>query len=192
MRQVPEAVTEYLIHFHGDRDWFECHEILEEYWKNKPDATEAESSTLVGLIQIAVGLYHERRGNRAGAFKMLRSSLSRLDGGVLEKLGLDAEELMRRIRERAEPLEQGASAAFADMDLPFADAELEAICRKESEARGWGWKLPSRTDDIELVERHTRRDRSEVVRERERSKLAKREAHLAAGQEPEGGSGQKQ
>lgn len=177
MRQMPEAITEYLIHFHGNRDWFECHEILEEYWKNQTEATEALSATLVGLIQIAVGLYHERRGNKAGAVKMLRGSLVRLDRQELEALGLAADELIARVSARLESLEQsGDAASFEDLDLPFADTELEALCRKESEARGWGWKLPSRADDIELIDRHTRRDRSDVIRERERSRQMKRDA----------------
>ena len=29
----PEAYIEYLMYFHGNRDYFECHEVLEEYWK---------------------------------------------------------------------------------------------------------------------------------------------------------------
>lgn len=176
MREIPEAITEFLIHFHGDRDWFECHEILEEYWKNKTDAAEAEAATLVGLIQVAVGLYHHRRGNRAGAIKMLRGSLARLDKLELEALGLRADELKAQVAARAEQLENGGGEPFADLDLPFADAELEAQCRKMSEARGWGWKLPSRTDDPQLVERHMRRDRSGVVMERERSRQMKQAA----------------
>ena len=32
----PTEYIQFLIHFHGDYDYFECHEILEEYWKTKP------------------------------------------------------------------------------------------------------------------------------------------------------------
>ncbi len=29
----PNAYLDYLVYFHGHRDYFECHEVLEEYWK---------------------------------------------------------------------------------------------------------------------------------------------------------------
>lgn len=32
----PTEYIQFLIHFHGDYDYFECHEILEGYWKTKP------------------------------------------------------------------------------------------------------------------------------------------------------------
>jgi predicted metal-dependent hydrolase len=173
MRRKPAAIIDYLIHYHGSRDWFECHEILENYWKRHPDAANAD--TLVGLIQVAVGMYHERRGNRAGAVKMLRSSLNKLDPQQLEELGLDGMRLPALVRERLDALEAsvpagGCRGVFKEMDLPFADPELEAYCRQQSEARGWGWKRPSPLHEDELIHRHTRRDRSGVVREREESK----------------------
>ncbi|WP_052487649.1 DUF309 domain-containing protein [Gordoniibacillus kamchatkensis] len=178
MRQTPAAIIEYLIHYHGSRDWFECHEILEEYWKRHPDAANAD--TLVGLIQLAVGLYHERRGNLAGAVKMLRSSLGKLDPQQLQELGLDGGQLRERLRQRLEALEivsadGGGRSVFAEMDLPFADPGLEELCRQKSEAHGWSWKRPSPLHDAELIDRHRRRDRSDVVREREESKRRKQQ-----------------
>lgn len=178
MRQTPAAIIEYLIHYHGSRDFFECHEILEEYWKRHANAANAD--TLVGLIQVAVGVYHERRGNTAGAVKMLRSSLAKLDPQQLQELGLDGVLLKERVRQRAEAIEAcraggGVRSDFAEMDLPFADPDLEAHCRQLCEARGWGWKQPSRLLDEELIDRHRRRDRSDVVREREESKKRKQQ-----------------
>lgn len=32
----PEAYVAFLHEFHTTRDYFECHEILEEYWKEDP------------------------------------------------------------------------------------------------------------------------------------------------------------
>ena len=61
----PTEYIQFLIHFHGDYDYFECHEILEEYWKTKPRGNR--DHYLVGLIQIAVSLYHHRRSNWNGA-----------------------------------------------------------------------------------------------------------------------------
>jgi predicted metal-dependent hydrolase len=179
---------------------------LEEYWKQHPDAANAD--TLVGLIQIAVGLYHERRGNMAGAGKMLRSSLLRLQLRELRELGLDGELLAERVRERLQRLERSSAVAadgasdgaaageaadevanvagdrvmgFVDLDLPFADSELEAACREACEARGWSWKGPSALHDPNLIHRHTRRDRSDVVRARAESARRREEMRRQTG-----------
>ncbi len=48
----PEAYVAFLHEFHTTRDYFECHEILEEYWKEDPP--EQRKEYWVGLIQLAV------------------------------------------------------------------------------------------------------------------------------------------
>lgn len=51
----PKAYIEYLVHFHSDRDYFECHEILEEHWKQ-----DGRNKGWLVLIQTAVAFYHYR------------------------------------------------------------------------------------------------------------------------------------
>ncbi len=60
----PKAYIDYLVEFHATRDYFECHEILEEYWKEDPP--KKRKRYWVGFIQLAVALYHHRRQNTAG------------------------------------------------------------------------------------------------------------------------------
>lgn len=51
-----ESYIDYLIHFQATRDYFECHEIMEEYWlENDRD------KKWLTLIQLAVAVYHERQ-----------------------------------------------------------------------------------------------------------------------------------
>ena len=51
----------FLVYFNRDRDYFECHEVMEELWLAQ------ESDPLYkGLLQIAVGLFHFRYGNVIG------------------------------------------------------------------------------------------------------------------------------
>ncbi|MFK7691949.1 DUF309 domain-containing protein [Paenibacillus sp. HJGM_3] len=164
MRTYPEAYLLYLAHFHGDRDWFECHELLEEYWKSKP--ADGYSRTWVGLIQIAVGLYHERRGNRSGAVKMLQASLGNLRREALAELGLDADETIRRVQTRLYEVESGTPAEFRDMNLPISDAGLLHQCIGLCDRLGMTWEAPSRLEDPELIHRHTRRDRTDVIEAR--------------------------
>lgn len=164
----PKEYVEYLIHFHGDRDFFECHEILEEYWK----AQLIRQEHWVALIQIAVGLYHHRRGNRSGSLKMLQSAARKITTSSALELGLDFEELILRISSRLLSIENGD--AYEDMNLPITDDSLLQECLGECAKRGWIWQARSSMDD-QLVHRHTLRDRSGVIQEREESLRGKKE-----------------
>lgn len=89
----PTEYIQFLIHFHGDYDYFECHEILEGYWKTKPRGNR--DNYLVGLIQIAVSLYHHRRSNWNGAEKMMKSAITILEknSAHLLRLGINEAQL---------------------------------------------------------------------------------------------------
>jgi len=174
MADYPESYIEYMVEYHATRDYFECHELLEDYWKSlPPDAPHRE--IWVGLIQIAVAQYHHRRGNVRGAVKMFRQAAARIDGQGAATVGLDAGALHRRLSERIAALEsQGAGAAFAEFDLPIADDELTVRCKAICEARGLVWGAKSRMSDRQLIHRHTLRDRSEVIAARAASAEARR------------------
>ncbi|MFK3937890.1 DUF309 domain-containing protein [Alkalihalobacillus sp. NPDC078783] len=162
--QYPKAYLEFLIYFHTDRDYFECHEVLEEHWKTTP--RQKEDQYWVALIQLAVGLYHERRGNIPGAKRMLSSSLRIIDNDPLafNMLGLNTPKLIKLINERLIQIEQ--SASFLDMDLPIDDPQLLKECYSACEDKKLVWCAPSMLDRGELVHKHSRRDRSEVIAER--------------------------
>ncbi|MED3499380.1 DUF309 domain-containing protein [Brevibacillus agri] len=162
----PEPYLDYLVQFHVERDYFECHEILEEYWKSAPPAER--QSVWVGLIQIAVGLYHHRRGNVNGARKMLTSAhaLVKQHHAELERLGLDSTALERLLAVRLEEIEQGLP--YRSITLPMRAAELiaayKAACAKQNQPE----YRDSDMNDPFLLNKHTLRDRSDVLAERER------------------------
>lgn len=54
---------------------FHAHEVLEAAWKNGPPE---ERELWQGLAQLAVGITHVQRGNRAGARTLLRRAAARL------------------------------------------------------------------------------------------------------------------
>lgn len=54
---------------------FHAHEVLEGTWKA---ASPAERDLWQGLAQLAVGLTHQRRGNRTGAVTLLRRGAERI------------------------------------------------------------------------------------------------------------------
>lgn len=174
----PKAYVEYLVHFHADRDWFECHEILEEYWKEHPQ--DPKSKTWVGLIQVAVAMYHHRRGNRRGAVKMLSASLLNVDDGHLQTLGIDASSFRCEAGQRLELLSSDEPIPFADMDLPLADGGLLELCSVACAERGLVWGLPSDLSNRYLIHKHTLRDRSDVIEARRREAERRRNAAFEA------------
>ncbi|WP_231594302.1 DUF309 domain-containing protein [Paenibacillus algorifonticola] len=165
--KYPDHYVSYLVEFHATRDFFECHELLEEYWKEHP--ADERALIWVGLIQLAVGQYHERRGNLAGAAKMYAQALGKLTAESLDSLGLDGAKAVVELEAalaRAEKLEDAISSAYKDINLVIVDAQLQVLCEQECAERGLAqskWGLPSEMADEALIHRHTLRDRSDVI-----------------------------
>jgi predicted metal-dependent hydrolase len=160
----PDAYILFLVEFHSTRDYFECHEILEDHWKEAP--SKERDPVWPGLIQIAVGLYHERRGNLTGASKCLKNAgvILRPLPRRLQALGLDAERLLQRIEEQLDRLGE----PFRDLNLPITDPKLEAQCIRLCEQKKTSWLQPSPLEDTDLVHKHVLRDRTDIVHERDK------------------------
>ncbi|WP_135551204.1 DUF309 domain-containing protein [Paenibacillus cymbidii] len=169
MLPYPQAYLDYLHYFMYERDYFECHEVLEAYWKEHPNSPLR--TVWVGLIQVAVGAYHHRRGNRAGALKMTASAAEKLTPEGLRELGIDAEPYLAQLNDRIEQLRRDPLAPYRAMSIPFADRELEAACLRRCGLAVWPPADRRIADD--LLHKHTRRDRSMVIGERRSSLLAK-------------------
>lgn len=74
--------------------FFECHDTLEEVWSG---IRGEPRDFFQGLIQVAVGLYHWRNGNRGGAATMLERGLLRLRRYGGSYCGLDLRSLRGEI-----------------------------------------------------------------------------------------------
>jgi uncharacterized protein len=59
------------------REFFECHEILEDLWRPLPSGTG--KTFLQGLLQVAVGYHHLLKGNYTGAKNKLTEGLEKLE-----------------------------------------------------------------------------------------------------------------
>jgi hypothetical protein len=90
--QDPRFVA-FVDHFNGDQDYFECHEVMEELWLD-----QGRDPLLQGLLQAAVGLYHWRNDNRAGAVKLFTGALRKLAGAPAVLHGLDLAALRECVR----------------------------------------------------------------------------------------------
>ncbi|OUM94439.1 MAG: hypothetical protein A9Z00_15175 [Thermobacillus sp. ZCTH02-B1] len=82
----------FLVLFNRDRDYYGCHDVMEELWLE-----EGRGRFWQGLLQVAVGLHHWGNENRAGAAKLLRAALAKLDGCADLEAGID----VKRLREDA-------------------------------------------------------------------------------------------
>ncbi|AGT32607.1 hypothetical protein M493_11795 [Geobacillus genomosp. 3] len=166
----PKAYIDYLVHFHGDRDYFECHEILEEQWKQ-----DGRKKGWLVLIQIAVAFYHYRRGNISGALRLIKRARGLLEetGGMVRQLGLDDQTLAALLDNTARRIARGEP--YESIELPIADRSLYEQCRAACAERQLVWGQASDVADVDLVDKHRRRDRSGVIAAREQKKRAKAE-----------------
>lgn len=128
----PKAFVEFLMYFHGNRDYFECHEVLEEYWKEADPKNR--TSHWVGLIQVAVGFYHYRRGNLAGAVRTFNKAINNieLNQKELEKLGIASIDLKEKLLEITYEINHGHH--YQSIILPLTDDTLidqvQDLCKK--------------------------------------------------------------
>ncbi|RDU35010.1 DUF309 domain-containing protein [Neobacillus piezotolerans] len=160
----PDAFINYLAHFHGDRDYFECHEILEEYWKEIDKGNR--DSIWVGFIQLAVGCYHYRRQNIAGATKTLAKARSIFSGGekALISLGIDEKKLLSRLDGLISRVKE--EKEYTGFTIPIKDSKLEELCIQACRVKGAVWCDDSCHPPASIIDRHKIRDRSMVISER--------------------------
>ena len=168
----PQEYIDYLVHFHGDRDYFECHEILEDYWK-KIDNRNKES-IWVGLIQLAVANYHHRRKNFNGAQRTLEKSLNilTLHEEQLKTLGIHSTILFQQIKQQL--LNMKKKQPYCSYHFPLISQKLITLCIERSQQLGLTWCSSSNLQDLDLIHRHLKRDRTDVINERKRAILNKR------------------
>ncbi|WP_242143628.1 MULTISPECIES: DUF309 domain-containing protein [unclassified Bacillus cereus group] len=160
----PKAYIQFLIHFHGDYDYFECHEVLEEYWKLKPRGKRDHH--WVGLIQIAVSLYHQRRLNWNGAAKMMKGAISSLEKERehIHTLGLHHQQLLILLKKQLQSIQK--KEGFQPLFLPFLDPTLENRCIDLCAKSGLSWKNTHLAPSEYIIHKHTLRNREHVIAER--------------------------
>lgn len=163
----PPAYIQFLVHFHGDRDYFECHEILEEHWKKSPN--EDKQSIWVGFILLAVSNYHFRRQNTKGAGRTLQKAISifRTHEKKQFQLGLDMPKLLLFLEKRLKDIR--TNKPYHSFNLPIIDKKLLKLCLSEAAVKGLEWGQDSNLYQLDIIDRHKLRDRSAVINERQQA-----------------------
>jgi len=154
---------DYCAYFNGNQDFFECHEVLEEYWKDI--APGDKKHPLVGYVQLATGLYHWRRHNYAGAERILEKAFHNFQSNrnniFLTEINYD--NLMLQLTEVLSAIHTGRS--FHAFQLPLSPA-LEDLTTARIQL------LPTSNTNY-LLHKHMLRDRSHILAERQESKHRK-------------------
>lgn len=160
----PKEYVQYLVHFHGDRDYFECHEVLEEYWKTSTDGSK--DSIWVGFILLAVSNYHHRRKNFSGAKRTLEKAIRIFTArnAELSKLGINKLELYPLLHRVFADIEEQVN--YKSYSLPIADTSLLEECTILCKQSGFTWEKESNLSDLNLINKHALRDRTSVIQER--------------------------
>ncbi|GGA44463.1 DUF309 domain-containing protein [Paenibacillus physcomitrellae] len=124
-----ELYLAYLIYFNRDRDYFECHEVLEELW-----LARGSDPLYKGLLQVAVGLFHFRDGNVAGSLKMMRSAAAKLAGYPPDSLGIKLGKLRDELEVYVKRLSDYQEQPFDyyDLTIEISDPELAKAVEQAS------------------------------------------------------------
>lgn len=102
----------FLYYFNDQRDYFECHEVMEELWLE-----EGRNPLYQGLLQVAVGLYHHLNGNASGSIKLFTAGLEKLAPYPEHVLGIDLARLVKDSEIYVEKLLKLKEEPFEPYDL---------------------------------------------------------------------------
>ncbi|MCC3373223.1 DUF309 domain-containing protein [Cohnella sp. REN36] len=170
----PAEFVAFLAEYHGTRDYFECHEIMEEFWKREREKGGRHVGCWLVLTRLSVVQYHARRGNGRGAFKLLSKANAEIDGVLMSEIGLDGERLTAMMRERLAAWGQPEGVRYDDFNLPIREPALREAARRRSAELGAAWQADGMAAGEDVVHRHATRDRTEV--EEARAASAQRKA----------------
>ncbi|MCM3637751.1 DUF309 domain-containing protein [Sporosarcina luteola] len=155
----------FIVYFNRNQDYFECHEVLEEYWKSIPGYTK--DHPLTALILLSTGLYHWRRGNVEGAYRTLVKAENKMldfhkfDSRYTEDI--DYERLVQDTARSVNKLKNGEP--FSPFQIYLKSETLQQSVDKNASTMEL---LPFGSDTV--IHKHMLRDRSDILEEREKKR----------------------
>jgi uncharacterized protein len=148
---------QFVTYFNEHEDYFECHEVLEEYWKEI--APKDKTHPLTALILLATGMYHWRRDNLSGAERSLSKSIDRIqvneESAFFE--GIHIHHVVKNIQHALEFVQQKKS---------FEPFQIQIVSQNLKDAIDTQPALIPLIGD-HLIHKHMLRDRSEILKARE-------------------------
>jgi predicted metal-dependent hydrolase len=124
MQAYDRLYVAFIYYFNVERDYFECHEVMEELWLE-----EGRKPLYQGLLQIAVGLYHHWNGNVGGSIKLFTQGIDKLQHFPSPILGIDLTKLIEESRIYVQKLHNITEEPFEfyDLNIVLLDPILEAM-----------------------------------------------------------------
>ncbi|MGL5382636.1 MAG: DUF309 domain-containing protein [Culicoidibacterales bacterium] len=148
----PQEYLAFIEVFHTSRDYFQCHDLLEELWRDVSLQLD-KSHVYVGLLQIAVAMYHWRRENWRGAQLLIEGSIEKLQvkRDELEQLGIEFHPCLALLHQLATDIEQ--QKHYYSPNLPLT-SQLTRLMQMRCEQTGMCWQGASDLSNELLVHRH--------------------------------------
>jgi predicted metal-dependent hydrolase len=122
MNGYDQLYVDFIYYFNIERDYFECHEVMEELWLE-----EGRAPLYQGLLQIAVGLYHHWNGNPGGSIKLFKQGIDKLQHFPSPTLGIDLAKIVAESEEYVNKLAciEEKPFEFYDLNIVITDEELQ-------------------------------------------------------------------
>ena len=101
----------------NQRLFFECHETLEEIWQEDHGT---DRKFYQGIIQIAAGYFKWQQGVPAGAIKLWRMGLEKIEPYGPAHLGINLEAFVEAVKGNLTELEEASAQGVprASLDIP--------------------------------------------------------------------------
>ncbi|MFJ7933409.1 DUF309 domain-containing protein [Sporosarcina sp. NPDC096371] len=158
--------VQFIVYFNDNQDYFECHEVLEEYWKSLPDGDKEHP--LTAYILLSTGMYHWRRGNLTGAIRTLRKAEKKFPTFATHFAEeLDIQQLVSNVSHAVNLVEK--ESPFESFSLLVTSVNLQAHITLATQSM----QLLAAGSDA-VIHKHLLRDRTGVLQEREEKKKGRR------------------
>ncbi|MFL0581691.1 DUF309 domain-containing protein [Solibacillus silvestris] len=155
---------DYCAYFNGNNDYFECHEVLEEYWKEI--APKEKLHPLVGYVQLATGMYHWRRSNVTGAARIIEKAILNFELNRNSEFFefIDLKQLLLIMKNQHRKIQE--NEPFIHFKLPITDRQLQELVQQRI-------KMIPLMDSHFIFNKHMLRDRTEILEARELKKRSR-------------------
>ncbi|KXH82058.1 DUF309 domain-containing protein [Sporosarcina sp. HYO08] len=160
--------VKFIVYFNENQDFFECHEVLEEYWKSLPNSDKQHP--LTAFILLSTGMYHWRRRNFTGAEKTLQKAVLKFMNFKLHAPDFTEEIDMHQLIADAKLAfsQSKERSSFSPFPIHVSSATLASHVNEMVTSIEL---LPFGSDAV--IHKHMLRDRSDILRKREEKKKSR-------------------
>lgn len=152
--------VKFIIYFNENQDFFECHEVLEDYWNSFPNRSKEHPIT--AYILLSTGLYHWRRGNNIGALRTLEKANEKMKKMIQEypefTQGINFIKMLHDLDESIKQIKAEQSFSSFSIEVTSTTIKTKKTAIKKSLEL-----LPFGSDAV--IHKHRLRDRSHIQRQ---------------------------